>query len=94
VISTPNMMEDQSESLESIVNKYADIRLELNKLCSSSHKYIIHFIGITMNPLSFVMEWAPLGSLKKVLMVYREARCSMCPESVLRSIQQVCTHAY
>ncbi|XP_065919006.1 leucine-rich repeat serine/threonine-protein kinase 1-like isoform X2 [Dysidea avara] len=89
VISTPNMMEDQSESLEFIVDKYADIRLELNKLCSSSHKNIVHFIGITMDPLSFVMEWAPLGSLKKILMDYRKARCSLCPESVLLSIQQI-----
>jgi len=85
-----NMMGSQSESLELIVDKYADIRLELNKFCSSSHKYIVHFIGITMDPLSFVMEWAPMGSFRNILTDYRNARCSMCPESVLLSIQQVC----
>ena len=42
-----------------------------------------------MNPLSFVMECAPLGSLKKILTEYREAKCSLCPESVLLSIHQV-----
>ena len=87
VISTHDIMGGQSEST---VDQYADIRLELNKLCSSFHKYIVHFIGITMYPLSFVMEWAPLGSLKRILTSYREARCSMCPESVLQCIHQVC----
>jgi len=93
VIPTHNMMGGQSGST---VDQYADIRLELNKFCSSFHKYIIHFIGITMDPLSFVMEWAPLGSLKRILTSYREARCSMCPESVLQCIHQVCikTHMH
>lgn len=78
-----------SESLDMIVDKYADIRLELNKLCSASHEYIVQFIGLTVNPLSFILEWAPMGSLRKILVGYREARCTICPESVLLSIQQV-----
>jgi len=88
------MMGGQAESLELMVDKYADIRLELNKLCSSSHKYIVHFIGMTMDPLSFVMEWAPLGSFRNILTNYREARCNLCPESVLLTIQQVCSHVH
>ena len=82
MVKIPNCKED-------IIDKYADIRLELNKLCSSSHEYIVHFIGMTMNPLSFVMEWAPLGSFRKILSDHREAKCNLCPESVLMSIQQV-----
>ena len=84
-----NMSETQSESLDVVVDKYADIRLELNKLCSSSHDYIVHFIGMTIDPLSFILEWAPMGSFRKILVDYREARCAICPESVLLSIQQV-----
>ena len=84
-----SLMEGHSESLDMIVDKYADIRLELNKLCSSSHKYIVHFIGMTTDPLSFVLEWAPMGSFRKILVDYRDARCAVCPESVLLSIQQV-----
>jgi len=86
-----NLMGGHLESIELMVDKYADIRLELNKLCSSSHKYIVHFIGMTMEPLSFVMEWAPLGSFRNILTDHRNARCSLCPESVLLSIQQVCS---
>ena len=84
-----NLSEGQSESLDVIVDKYADIRLELNKLCSSSHDYIVHFIGMTIDPLSFILEWAPIGSFRKILLDYREARCAICPESVLLSIHQV-----
>ena len=84
-----NVSETQSESLDVVVDKYADIRLELNKLCSSSHEYIVHFIGMTIDPLSFILEWAPMGSFRKILVDYREARCAICPESVLLSIQQV-----
>lgn len=91
VISTQvhSMTEGQPESLDVIVDKYADIRLELNKLCSSSHEYIVRFIGMTIDPLSFILEWAPMGSFRKILLDYREARCAICPESVLLSIQQV-----
>ena len=86
-----NMSESQSENLDVVVDKYADIRLELNKLCSSSHEYIVHFIGMTIDPLSFILEWAPMGSFRKILVDYRDARCAICPESVLLSIQQVST---
>ena len=86
-----NMSESHSESLDVVVEKYADIRLELNKLCSSSHEYIVHFIGMTIDPLSFILEWAPMGSFRKILVDYRDARCAICPESVLLSIQQVST---
>lgn len=94
VISTQvhNMSEGQSESLDVIVDKYADIRLELNKLCSSSHKYIVRFIGMTIDPMSFILEWAPIGSFRKILSDYRDAHCAICPESVLLSIQQVITY--
>jgi len=73
---------------EGIVDNYDNIRLELNKLCYSSHKCI----GITMDPLSFVMEYTPLGSFRKILKAYREAKYNLCPVSVLLSIQQVCVH--
>lgn len=91
VISTQvhNMTEEPSECLDAVVDKYADIRLELNKLCSSSHDYIVHFIGMTVDPLSFILEWAPMGSFRKILLDYRDARCTICPESVLLTIQQV-----
>lgn len=90
VISTQVVnLDGQSESLDGIVDKYADIRLELNKLCSSSHEYIVRFIGMTVDPLSFILEWAPMGSFRKILVDYRDARCAICPESVLLSIQQV-----
>ena len=84
MVKIPNNKED-------MVDSYANIRLELNKLCYSTHKYIVQFIGITMDPLSFVMEYAPLGSFRKILKVYREAKCSLCPVSILLSIQQVCS---
>ena len=77
-------------SKEHTVENYENIRLELNKLCYSSHKYIVCFIGMTEEPLSFVMEYAPLGSFRKILKAYRKAKYSLCPASVLLSVQQVC----
>ena len=89
-----NMSETQSESLDMVVDKYADIRLELNKLCSSSNEYIVHFIGMTIDPLSFILEWAPMGSFRKILAEYRDACSAFCPESVLLSVQQVSTSQF
>ena len=46
---------------------YADVRSEFNKLIFVDHPHIVKCIGLYIISLSFVLELAPLGSLKNII---------------------------
>ena len=72
-----------------LIQIYADIRQELNKLISLDHPNIVKCIGFCLSSLSFVLEWASFGSMTKVLENYKSCGYHLCPESVVDILQQV-----
>ena len=75
---------------EDLPQIYADIRVELNKLITVDHPHIVNLIGFCVTSLSFVLEWAPLGSLKNLLLQsYKSTGNHFCPESIFHTIKQV-----
>ena len=74
---------------EDLVQTYADARLEFNKLVSIDHPNIVKCFGFCVTTLSFVLELAPLGSLKSIMKTYGSSGYHVCPSSVVDTIKQV-----
>ena len=75
-----------------VVKTYADMRYELNKLSILKHDYVVKFVGLLTNPLSFVLEWAPLMSLEKIRQEHEKQFIHFCPVSLYIVLLQVCTY--
>ena len=74
---------------DELIQIYADIRQELNKLISLDHPNIVKCIGFCLSSLSFVLEWASFGCMTKVLENYKNCGYHLCPESVVNTMKQV-----
>ena len=73
---------------------YSNIRMELNKLSSINHPHIIEFLGLCVISFSFLLEWAPKGSLREIIQAYKLAEFAVCPDTVTSTILQVCAYKY
>lgn len=74
---------------EDLAQTYADARLEFNKLVSIDHPNIVKCFGFCVTTLSFVLELAPLGSLKSIMKTYTSSGYHVCPSSIVDTIKQV-----
>ena len=74
---------------QDLAQTYADVRLEFNKLESIDHPNIVKCFGFCVTTLSFVLELAPLGSLKSIMKTYGSSGYHVCPSSVVDTIKQV-----
>ena len=83
------MGEAKTVTLEDLSQTYADVRLEFNKLVSIDHPYIVKCIGFSVISMSFVLELAPLGSLKSIMNEYRSSGYYLCPNSLIDTMKQV-----
>ena len=68
---------------------YSNMRLELNKLMSVNHPNITQFLGLCVISFSFLLEWAPMGSLKEIIQMYKLAESAVCPDTVATTVLQV-----
>ena len=91
----------QPSSASELAKSYADMRYELNKLSTMSHRFVVRFVGVLTNPLCFVLEWAPGKSLEHVRRDHTDARSSVCPTTLFLVLLQVhilrltyCVHMY
>ena len=85
--STSSLWNDDYDN--ELIQIYADIRQELNKLISLDHPNIVKCIGFCLSSLSFVLEWASFGSMTKVLENYSTCGYHLCPQSVVDTMKQV-----
>ena len=76
-------------SPQDLAQKYADVRLEFNKIESVDHPNIVKCFGFCVTTLSFVLELAPLGSLKSIMKTYSSSGYHVCPSSVVDTFKQV-----
>jgi len=68
---------------------YADVRSEFNKLVSINHPHIVKCIGFCVTSMSFVLEFAPFGSLKGIIERCRKNGYFICPKSLIDTVMQV-----
>ena len=96
---TKSFIIDQEDlNIQDFACIYADVRLELNKVSSTDHPNIIHFIGLCHVSFSFLLEWAPKGDLDQVISEYKSCKTSICPDTVAATLLQVsaytCMHGW
>ena len=77
-----------------LIQMYADMRQELNKLVAVNHSNIVKCIGFCLSLFSFVLEWAPFGSTLDVMESYSRSGCHLCPESLVHTVKQVSIHMH
>jgi len=53
------------------------------------HPYVIDFIGVVLQPLCFILEWAPGGSLHSILQKYRKLDARVSPKALKKTAYQV-----
>ena len=76
-------------NIDNAAKAYAEIRAEVAILKDLDHENVIHFIGIVLNPLCFVLEWAPRGSLHGILTAYSNADARISPWTLTETARQV-----
>ncbi|XP_067017125.1 leucine-rich repeat serine/threonine-protein kinase 1-like isoform X3 [Acropora muricata] len=61
--------DDMEEELEKtkVVKAFWDLRQEVAVLCRLRHPCVVCLLGVSLHPLCFVLELAPLGSLASVI---------------------------
>ena len=77
-------------TLQDFAVAYSNIRTELNKLSSTSHPNIVTFLGLCVISFSFLLEWAPKGSLANITKEYKLADVWICPDALAITVYQVC----
>ena len=76
-------------SSKDLCQVYVDVRSEFNKLVSIGHPHIIKCIGFCVMSLSFVLELAPLGSLRNVIENHKSIGYYVCPNALIDTLKQV-----
>ena len=66
-----NLSKWDRDPLQYACKAYCTARQELNILIHLKHSHIVPLVGICSNPLSIVLELAPMGALDQKLKHYR-----------------------
>lgn len=75
--------------METATKAYMEIRAEVALLKDLNHDYIIKFIGLTLQPLCFMLEWATQGSLHGILESYHDTDARISPWTLVETARQV-----
>ena len=67
------------------------VRAEVSLLHKLKHAHVIDFIGVVLQPLCFILEWACGGSLHSVLQKYKRVDARVSPFTLQQTIRQVAT---
>uniref|UniRef100_A0A1X7UH02 non-specific serine/threonine protein kinase n=1 Tax=Amphimedon queenslandica TaxID=400682 RepID=A0A1X7UH02_AMPQE len=76
-------------NMETAAKAYTEIRAEVALLKDLDHEYIINFIGLTLQPLCFMLEWASKGSLHGILQSYYRTDSKVSPWTLVEAGRQV-----
>jgi len=79
----------RGHTLQDLAGMYADMRLEVNKLSSINHPNIVKFLGLCVVSFSFLLEWAPKGTLDNMMHEYKLAGFPICPDAIANTVLQV-----
>ena len=81
--------EKHSSGPEALIKSYAEVRVEVTVLKRLHHEHIIEFLGVRLQPLGFLIEWAPLGGLHSILKSYYKADARISPWALCETARQV-----
>ena len=76
-------------NVENAAKAYSEIRAEVAILKDLQHENVIQFIGIVLNPLCFILEWASRGSLHGILTSYNNVDARISPWTLTETARQV-----
>lgn len=79
---------------EDYVASYRSIRQELSILINLNHPHILQLKGFCLNPLSLILEFAPMKSLDKILADYKRAGPRLDPYVLQKCVVQVGSTPY
>ena len=65
------------------------VRAEVSLLHRLRHSYVIDFIGVVLQPLCFILEWAPGGSFHSLLQKYKKMDARISPRALQTTAYQV-----
>ena len=68
---------------------YSQVRTEVSALQKLQHPNIIDFIGVVLQPLCFILEWAPNGNLSSLFKKYRKVDARISPMALQSTALQV-----
>ena len=68
---------------------YIEVRAEVSILQTLKHAHVIEFVGVVLQPLCFVLEWAPMGGLSSTLKKYRKVDARIGPITLHETAYQV-----
>lgn len=75
--------------MDAATKAYYEIRAEVAILKDLNHAHVIEFIGVTLKPLCFLLEWAGRGSLHAVVTDYLNSDSRISPWTLVTTAQQV-----
>jgi hypothetical protein len=75
--------------LQKRISSFRSIRQELSILINLNHPHILQLKGFCLNPLSLILEFAPLKSLDKILEDYKRAGPRLDPYVLQKCVVQV-----
>ena len=82
-------MDSRKYTAETAANAYAEVRAEVSILHSLKHCNVIEFVGVVLQPLCFMLEWAVGGSLSSVFKKYRKVDARIGPHVLQKTAYQV-----
>ena len=81
--------EKHSSGPESLMKSYAEVRVEVTVLKRLCHEHVIEFLGVRLQPLGFLIEWAPLGGFHTILKSYFKSDARISPWVLCETARQV-----
>lgn len=85
----PDTMLKHLRAMDAMKN-FSEFRQEASMLHSLQHPCIVSLIGISIHPLCFALELAPLGSLTTVLAENSKGKASLSPTPLPLTNAQWC----
>ena len=73
----------------SIVTGFTNVKKELSILSPLSHAHVVRLYGVMLRPMGLILEYAPRGSLKKILTHYQEVHSRLHARAMQRVLLQV-----
>lgn len=82
-----------AEPMRYSVEAYLNMRKELTILLALSHPHIVDLVGLSVHPLSLVLDLAPQGNLSTMLEHYHSMGDQLAPQVVSTVVRQVSMRA-
>ncbi len=84
-----SLLQARPPSRHSIVTGFQNVKKELSILSPLSHAHVVRLYGVMLRPMGLILEYAPRGSLKKILTHYQDVHSRPHVRAMQRVLLQV-----